>query len=45
MQVYDVSSYLDEHPGGDDVLLGATGTNSSAFFVLKLLHAQNSEVS
>lgn len=24
-QVYDVSSYLDEHPGGDDVLLAATG--------------------
>jgi hypothetical protein len=24
-QVYDVSSYLDEHPGGDDVVLVATG--------------------
>ncbi|KAF6140089.1 hypothetical protein GIB67_001830 [Kingdonia uniflora] len=26
MLVYDVTSYLDEHPGGDDVLLEATGT-------------------
>ncbi|KAL1556584.1 Cytochrome b5 isoform A, variant 2 [Salvia divinorum] len=27
-KVYDVSSYLDEHPGGDDVILGATGNFS-----------------
>lgn len=25
VQVYDVTTYLDEHPGGDDVILGATG--------------------
>ncbi|GMP93784.1 hypothetical protein CsSME_00043485 [Camellia sinensis var. sinensis] len=24
--VYDVSTYLDEHPGGDDVMVAATGT-------------------
>jgi len=24
-QVYDVTEYLDDHPGGDDVLLSATG--------------------
>lgn len=24
-QVYDVSSYMDEHPGGDDVILETTG--------------------
>lgn len=26
MQVYDVTQYLDDHPGGDDVILAATGT-------------------
>jgi cytochrome b involved in lipid metabolism len=25
MQVYDVTKYLDDHPGGDDVILEATG--------------------
>lgn len=34
-QVYDVSSYLDEHPGGDDVILAATGI---------FLHFQSHEV-
>ncbi|MBA0556322.1 hypothetical protein Golob_026432 [Gossypium lobatum] len=24
-KVYDVTPYLDEHPGGDDVVLAATG--------------------
>lgn len=28
MQVYDVTQYLDDHPGGDDVILEATGTQS-----------------
>lgn len=41
MQVYDVSSYLDEHPGGDDVVLAVTGTDLFTFFILKLLQAQN----
>lgn len=27
-QVYDLSSFLDDHPGGDDVILSATGENS-----------------
>lgn len=26
-QVYDVTKYLDDHPGGDDVLLSATGNH------------------
>lgn len=24
-QVYDVTKFLDDHPGGDEVLLSATG--------------------
>ncbi|CAI9096440.1 OLC1v1032591C3 [Oldenlandia corymbosa var. corymbosa] len=31
-QVYDVSAYLDEHPGGDDVLLTATGKDATDEF-------------
>ncbi|CAA0833051.1 Cytochrome b5 isoform A [Striga hermonthica] len=31
-KVYDVSSYLDEHPGGDDVLLRATGKDATEEF-------------
>ncbi|KAF5178999.1 cytochrome b5 [Thalictrum thalictroides] len=31
-KVYDVSSYLDEHPGGDDVLLRATGKDATDEF-------------
>ncbi|KAL3635971.1 hypothetical protein CASFOL_020518 [Castilleja foliolosa] len=31
-EVYDVSSYLDEHPGGDDVLLSAVGTDATEEF-------------
>ncbi|KAG9151917.1 hypothetical protein Leryth_002191 [Lithospermum erythrorhizon] len=31
-KVYDVSSYLDEHPGGDDVLLEATGRDATDEF-------------
>ncbi|KAK4357981.1 hypothetical protein RND71_023591 [Anisodus tanguticus] len=31
-KVYDVSSYLDEHPGGDDILLGATGKDATDEF-------------
>ncbi|KDO70318.1 hypothetical protein CISIN_1g041866mg, partial [Citrus sinensis] len=26
-KVYDVTSYLDDHPGGDDVVLAATGNS------------------
>ncbi len=26
LQVYNVTRFLEEHPGGDDVLLSATGT-------------------
>ncbi|PSR88379.1 Cytochrome b5 like [Actinidia chinensis var. chinensis] len=31
-KVYDVSTYLEEHPGGDDVLLGATGKDATDEF-------------
>ncbi|XP_076944449.1 cytochrome b5-like [Bidens hawaiensis] len=31
-KVYDVSSYLDEHPGGDDVILQATGKDATDEF-------------
>lgn len=27
-QVYDVSSFMDEHPGGDEVLLATTGKSA-----------------
>ncbi|XP_020091337.1 cytochrome b5 isoform X2 [Ananas comosus] len=30
--VYDVTMYLDEHPGGDDVLLAATGKDATEDF-------------
>ncbi|KAM7487514.1 hypothetical protein LguiB_024998 [Lonicera macranthoides] len=31
-KVYDVSSYLEEHPGGDDVILAATGKDATDEF-------------
>ncbi|PHT33670.1 Cytochrome b5 isoform A [Capsicum baccatum] len=31
-KVYDVSSYLDEHPGGDDVVLAVTGQDATDEF-------------
>ncbi|XP_043706112.1 cytochrome b5 [Telopea speciosissima] len=31
-KVYNVTSYLDEHPGGDDVLLAATGKDATDEF-------------
>ncbi|XP_072955509.1 cytochrome b5 [Typha angustifolia] len=31
-KVYDVTTYLDEHPGGDDVLLSATGRDATEEF-------------
>ncbi|XP_051145711.1 cytochrome b5 [Andrographis paniculata] len=31
-KVYDVSSYLDEHPGGDDVLIRAAGKDATEEF-------------
>ncbi|WOK99684.1 cytochrome b5 [Canna indica] len=31
-KVYDVTSYLDEHPGGDDTLLSAAGRDSTEDF-------------
>ncbi|KAF5793934.1 putative cytochrome b5-like heme/steroid binding domain, cytochrome b5, heme-binding protein [Helianthus annuus] len=31
-KVYDVSSYLEEHPGGDDVILQVTGKDATDEF-------------
>ncbi|XP_059655670.1 cytochrome b5 [Cornus florida] len=31
-KVYDVSSYMDEHPGGDDVILDVTGKDATDEF-------------
>ncbi|KAK8940692.1 Cytochrome b5 isoform B [Platanthera zijinensis] len=31
-KVYDVTKYLDDHPGGDDVLISATGRDSAEDF-------------
>jgi cytochrome b involved in lipid metabolism len=31
-QVYDVSTFLDEHPGGSDILLEAAGTDATEDF-------------
>ncbi|GMI75315.1 ARABIDOPSIS CYTOCHROME B5 ISOFORM A, cytochrome B5 isoform A [Hibiscus trionum] len=31
-KVYDLSSYLDEHPGGDDVVLAVTGKDATDDF-------------
>ena len=36
LQVYDVTKYLDDHPGGEDVLLAVTGTASA--LLLSLVH-------
>lgn len=33
MQVYDVSSFMDDHPGGDEVLISATGKISHSLSV------------
>ncbi|KAL1356041.1 hypothetical protein HN51_008017 [Arachis hypogaea] len=31
-RVYDVTQYLDDHPGGDDVILAATGRDATDDF-------------
>ncbi|MED6183857.1 hypothetical protein PIB30_041712 [Stylosanthes scabra] len=31
-KVYDVTQYLDDHPGGDDVILAATGRDATDDF-------------
>lgn len=31
-KVYDVTQYLDDHPGGDDVILAATGKDATEEF-------------
>ncbi|CAJ1931863.1 unnamed protein product [Sphenostylis stenocarpa] len=32
VKVYDVTQYLDDHPGGDDVILAATGKDATEEF-------------
>jgi cytochrome b involved in lipid metabolism len=32
LQVYDVSEFLEEHPGGDEVILSATGKDATDDF-------------
>lgn len=39
--MYDVSSYMDEHPGGDDVLLAATGNILATILVNQLRNVLN----
>ena len=29
LQVYDVTSFMDDHPGGDEVMVSSTGTNTN----------------
>lgn len=31
LQVYDVTKFLEEHPGGDEVLLTSTGEDACSF--------------
>ncbi|RZR80836.1 hypothetical protein BHM03_00006929 [Ensete ventricosum] len=31
VQVYDVTKFLEDHPGGDDVLLSSTGRSISGY--------------
>ncbi|RZS08874.1 hypothetical protein BHM03_00039909, partial [Ensete ventricosum] len=41
LQVYDVTPFMDEHPGGDDVLLTASGNHNILFYCFashSLLH-------
>lgn len=33
-QVYNVTKFLEDHPGGDEVLLSATGTKNTVIFLL-----------
>jgi len=32
LKVYDLTSYVDEHPGGDAILTNAGGDSTAAFF-------------
>ncbi|KAL1557469.1 cytochrome b5-like [Salvia divinorum] len=32
-KVYDVTKFLDDHPGGDDILISATGKDATEDFV------------
>ena len=45
-QVYDVTKFLEDHPGGDEVLLSATGATlfSTMLALLVLIKLQASKV-
>jgi cytochrome b involved in lipid metabolism len=38
IKVYDVTSYVEEHPGGDAILNNAGDDSTEGFFGLVILH-------
>jgi cytochrome b involved in lipid metabolism len=38
--VYDVSAFMAEHPGGEDVLMASTGERSSPIFHMLYILAE-----
>lgn len=38
-QVYDVTKFLEDHPGGDEVLISSTGTNWAKRYLALHLHS------
>jgi hypothetical protein len=38
LQIYDVTKYLEDHPGGADVLLEVTGTATSLLLMSLVRH-------
>lgn len=48
IQVYDVTKFLDDHPGGDEVILTSTGKHKESlnyrFFLVCYFHILNKNV-
>lgn len=42
--VYDVTDYMEEHPGGEDMILQAAGRSLEPFWAIYLGHEDNDEV-
>ena len=38
-KVYDVTKYLNEHPGGAEIILGVAGTDATSDFILTPRHS------